>query len=133
MCSGRVSSSWSTSSTCRVTFVTNPVISQEWGKDTRKVFLFNELHRIVQFCIMFFIVPWITQNRTILHHIFHCSMHYTESYNFASCFSLFRGFYLVFVLVRQTDGQNKARTTKKIREAVCKTNVRYLTNTPYWC
>jgi hypothetical protein len=31
--SGRVSSSCSTSDTCCVTFVTNPVISHEWGKD----------------------------------------------------------------------------------------------------
>jgi hypothetical protein len=36
-CSGRVSSSWSTSGTRRVNLVTNPVISHEWGKD-REVF-----------------------------------------------------------------------------------------------
>jgi hypothetical protein len=36
-CSGRVSSSCSTSGTHRVNLVTNPVISQEWGKG-RKVF-----------------------------------------------------------------------------------------------
>jgi hypothetical protein len=36
-CSGRVSSSCSTSGTHRVTLVTNPVISHEWGKD-REVF-----------------------------------------------------------------------------------------------
>ena len=35
-CSRRVSSSCSTSSTCQVTLVTNPVISHKWGKD-RKV------------------------------------------------------------------------------------------------
>jgi hypothetical protein len=33
MCSGRVSSSCSTSGTRRVNIVTNPVISREWGKD----------------------------------------------------------------------------------------------------
>ena len=32
-CSGRVSSSCSTSCTCRVNLVTNPVRSHEWGKD----------------------------------------------------------------------------------------------------
>ena len=32
-CSGRVSSSCSTSGTRRVNLVTNPVISREWGKD----------------------------------------------------------------------------------------------------
>jgi hypothetical protein len=32
-CSGRVSSSCSTSGTCRVNLVTNPVTSREWGKD----------------------------------------------------------------------------------------------------
>ena len=32
-CSGRVSSSCSTSGTHRVSLVTNPVISREWGKD----------------------------------------------------------------------------------------------------
>ena len=32
-CSGRVSSSYSTSDTRRVNLVTNPVVSQEWGKD----------------------------------------------------------------------------------------------------
>ena len=32
MCSGRVSSSCSTCGICRVTLVTNPVISHEWGK-----------------------------------------------------------------------------------------------------
>ena len=31
----RVSSSYSTSGTRRITLVTNPVISQEWGKDRR--------------------------------------------------------------------------------------------------
>jgi hypothetical protein len=36
-CSGRVGSSWSTSNTRRVNLVTNPVISNEWGKD-REVF-----------------------------------------------------------------------------------------------
>ena len=36
-CSGRVSSSCSTSSTSGVNLVTNPVISREWGKD-REVF-----------------------------------------------------------------------------------------------
>jgi hypothetical protein len=36
-CSGRVSSSCSTSGTRRVNLVTNPVISREWGKD-RDVF-----------------------------------------------------------------------------------------------
>jgi hypothetical protein len=36
-CSGRVSSSCSTSGTRRVNLVTNPVISREWGKD-REVF-----------------------------------------------------------------------------------------------
>jgi hypothetical protein len=36
-CSGRVSSSCSTSNTRRVNLVTNPVISHEWGKD-REVF-----------------------------------------------------------------------------------------------
>ena len=36
-CSGRVSSSCSTSDTCRVNLVTNPVISHERGKD-REVF-----------------------------------------------------------------------------------------------
>ena len=30
--SGRVNSSCSTSGTCHVTFVTNPVIGHEWGK-----------------------------------------------------------------------------------------------------
>jgi hypothetical protein len=38
MCSGRVSSSYSTSDTRRVNLVTNPVISREWGKD-REVFV----------------------------------------------------------------------------------------------
>ena len=67
--------------------------------------LFRGLHRIVQFCIMFLIVPWNTQNRTILHHVFHCSVDYTESYNVASCFSLFRGlhrmvqFCIIFFIV----------------------------------
>jgi hypothetical protein len=37
MCSGRLSSSYSTSGTRRVNLVTNPVISREWGKD-REVF-----------------------------------------------------------------------------------------------
>jgi hypothetical protein len=32
-CSGRVNSSCSTSGTCRVNLVINPVISREWGKD----------------------------------------------------------------------------------------------------
>jgi len=36
-CSGRVSSSYSTSGTRRVNLVTNPVISREWGTD-REVF-----------------------------------------------------------------------------------------------
>jgi hypothetical protein len=36
-CSGRVSSSCSTSGTRRVNLVTNPVVNHEWGKD-RKVF-----------------------------------------------------------------------------------------------
>jgi hypothetical protein len=36
-CFGRESSSCSTSGTCRVNLVTNPVISREWGKD-REVF-----------------------------------------------------------------------------------------------
>ena len=36
-CSGRVSSSFSTSDTHRVNLVTNPVISNERGKDTRKM------------------------------------------------------------------------------------------------
>jgi len=36
-CSGRVGSSCSSSGACRVTLVTNPVISHEWGKD-REVF-----------------------------------------------------------------------------------------------
>jgi hypothetical protein len=35
--SGRVSSSCSTSGTCRINLVTNPVISREWGRD-REVF-----------------------------------------------------------------------------------------------
>jgi hypothetical protein len=34
-CSGRVSSSCSTSDTCRVILVTNPKISHEWGKDQK--------------------------------------------------------------------------------------------------
>jgi hypothetical protein len=38
MCSGRVSSSCSTSGTRRVNLVTNPVINREWGKD-REVFM----------------------------------------------------------------------------------------------
>ena len=38
MCSGRVSSSYSTIDTRRVNLVTNPVISREWGKD-REVFI----------------------------------------------------------------------------------------------
>jgi len=33
MCSGGISSSYSFSGTLRVTIVTNPVISHEWGKD----------------------------------------------------------------------------------------------------
>ena len=36
-CSGRMSSSCSTSGTHRINLVTNPVISREWGKD-REVF-----------------------------------------------------------------------------------------------
>jgi len=36
-CSGRVSTSWSTSGNRRVTLVTNPVISGEWGKCLRQV------------------------------------------------------------------------------------------------
>jgi hypothetical protein len=32
-CSGRVSSSWSSSGTRRVNLVANPLISREWGKD----------------------------------------------------------------------------------------------------
>ena len=32
-CSGRVCSSCSTSGTCHVTLITNPVISHEWGND----------------------------------------------------------------------------------------------------
>ena len=32
-CSGKLGSSCYTSDTCRVTLVTNPVISHEWGKD----------------------------------------------------------------------------------------------------
>jgi hypothetical protein len=40
-CSGRVSSSCSTSGTRRVNLVTNPVISHEWGKD-REMFTTSE-------------------------------------------------------------------------------------------
>ena len=36
-CPGRVGSSWSTSGTRRVHLVTNPVISDEWGKCLRQV------------------------------------------------------------------------------------------------
>jgi hypothetical protein len=32
-CSGRVGSSYSTSGTCCVTIITNPVIGHEWGKN----------------------------------------------------------------------------------------------------
>ena len=39
-CSGKVSSSCSTSDTSRVNLVTKPVISHEWGKD-REVFTTN--------------------------------------------------------------------------------------------
>jgi hypothetical protein len=42
-CSGRVSSSCSTSDTRRVNLVTNPVISHEWGKD-REVFTTSGTH-----------------------------------------------------------------------------------------
>jgi hypothetical protein len=42
-CSGRVSSSCSTSGTCRVNLVTNPVISNERRKD-RKVFTTSETY-----------------------------------------------------------------------------------------
>ena len=42
-CSGRVSSSCSTSGTCHVNLVTNPVISHEWGKD-REVLTTSETH-----------------------------------------------------------------------------------------
>jgi hypothetical protein len=35
-CSGRVSSSCSTSGTYRVNLVTNPVISREWGKEKKR-------------------------------------------------------------------------------------------------
>jgi hypothetical protein len=34
---GRVSSSWSTSGTCRVNLVTNLVINHEWGKDREEL------------------------------------------------------------------------------------------------
>jgi hypothetical protein len=47
-CSGRVSSSCSTSDTRRVNLITNPVISSERGKD-REVFTF--LVRVLVFCI----------------------------------------------------------------------------------
>ena len=47
-CSGRVSSSCSTSDTRRVNLITNPVISRERGKD-REVFTF--LVRVLVFCI----------------------------------------------------------------------------------
>ena len=40
-CSGRVSSSCSTSSTLCVTVVTNPVINHEWGQDDRIVITTN--------------------------------------------------------------------------------------------
>jgi len=33
MCSGRVNSSWSTNGNNRVTLVTKPTISYEWGKE----------------------------------------------------------------------------------------------------
>jgi hypothetical protein len=36
-CPGRISSSWSTSGSRRVSLVTNPVISDEWGKCLRQV------------------------------------------------------------------------------------------------
>jgi hypothetical protein len=44
ICSGRVSSSCSTSGTCCVNLVTNPVISREWGKD-REVFTTSGTYR----------------------------------------------------------------------------------------
>jgi hypothetical protein len=47
-CSGRVSSSCSTSDTRRVNLITNPVISHERGKD-REAFTF--LVRVLVFCI----------------------------------------------------------------------------------
>jgi len=71
--SGRVSSSWSTGDTRRVTIITNPSIGHEWGKD-KKVFRqvehnfdyylslssFSFDHRI--FCLSFFgLPPWYLQ------------------------------------------------------------------------
>jgi hypothetical protein len=41
MCSGRVSSSCSTSDTRRVYLVTNPVISREWGKENHNPEMFR--------------------------------------------------------------------------------------------
>ena len=58
MCSGRVSSSCSTSGTRRVNLVTNPVISREWRKD-REVFTTSGTY------------PWSFCD-TDIHYIVHC-------------------------------------------------------------
>ena len=47
--SGKVSSSYSTSGTCRFNLVTNPVTSHEWGKD-RKVFTTSGIYISVVIC-----------------------------------------------------------------------------------
>jgi len=55
-CSGRVSSSCSTSDTCRVNLVTNPVISHEWGKDWEVLgFFFVSVNVVQYFVILFFV------------------------------------------------------------------------------
>jgi len=43
-CSERVSSSCSTSDTCCVNLVTNPVTSHEWGKDRKHLIMFKGKH-----------------------------------------------------------------------------------------
>jgi hypothetical protein len=58
-CSVRVSSSCSTSDTCRVNLVTNPVISHEWGKD-REVFTTSGC--LVLFDIRILITPLVSSN-----------------------------------------------------------------------
>ena len=66
-CSGRVSSSYSTSGTSRVNLFTNPVIRLEWGND-REVLLTCGVISIIELCLAYklFTQPYIFTTETSL-------------------------------------------------------------------
>ena len=81
-CSGIVCSSRSTSGTCRVNLVTNPVISHEWCSRNSRSISFNShlitFYSVICFCFSYSkaIKRWQRNRSTITHNIYYaeCSM-----------------------------------------------------------